>query len=94
MDTQQLHETTPPRWFAGLRRSDARVMGGVASGFADFWGVDPVLVRVLLASPCLAAVLTTVSQLWLEAFIGWAATTELLQALWSSGSPPWVLGAP
>lgn len=38
------HPPAPPRRF--VRRTDDRILGGVASGLADLMGVDPVLVRV------------------------------------------------
>lgn len=40
----QQQPASPPRRF--VRRTDDRILGGVASGLADLLGVDPVLVRV------------------------------------------------
>lgn len=62
MDT--VHLAAPPRsrWFVGLRRCRSRILGGVAGGFADFWAVDPLLVRVLVASPLLAAMASAAAQ--------------------------------
>ena len=45
MTTQ--HSTVPRRL---RRRSDERVLGGVAGGLGDYFNVDPVLVRILLVA--------------------------------------------
>ena len=78
MDT--MHLTAPPRtrWFAGLRRSRSRVLGGVAAGFAEFWAVDPLLIRVLAASPLLAAMFAYVGQV----ILGLYWTVPVTQLLW------------
>ena len=78
MDT--MHAAAPPRarWFAGLRRSRSRLLGGVAGGFAEFWAVDPLLVRVLAVSPLLAAVAAFVGQVVLGLY--W--TVPVTQLLW------------
>ena len=78
MDT--MHAAAPPRhrWFAGLRRSRSRVLGGVAAGFAEFWAVDPLLIRVLVASPLLAALAAYVGQV----IVGLYWTVPVTQLLW------------
>jgi phage shock protein PspC (stress-responsive transcriptional regulator) len=45
MTTQ--HSTVPRRL---RRRSDDRVLGGVAGGLGDYFNVDPILVRILLVA--------------------------------------------
>jgi phage shock protein PspC (stress-responsive transcriptional regulator) len=45
MTTQ--HSTAPRRL---RRRSDERVLGGVASGLGDYFNVDPILIRILLVA--------------------------------------------
>ncbi len=62
MDTMHLATQPRPRWFAGLRRTRPRILGGVAAGFAEFWAVDPLLIRVLVASPLLAAIFVLMAQ--------------------------------
>ena len=78
MDTTQA--TAPPRtrWFAGLRRSRSRSLGGVAGGFAEFWEVDPLLVRVLAVSPLLAAMAAFGGQV----ILGLYWTVPVTQLLW------------
>ena len=78
MDT--MHAAAPPRarWFAGLRRSRSRRLGGVASGFAEFWEVDPLLIRVLAASPLLAAMFAYMGQV----ILGLYWTVPVTQLLW------------
>ena len=78
MDTMHAAAPTRPRWFAGLRRSRSRLLGGVAGGFAEFWEVDPLLVRVLAASPLLAAMVAFVGQVVLGLY--W--TVPVTQLLW------------
>ena len=78
MDTMPLPAPSRSRWFAGLRRSRSRILGGVAGGFAEFWAVDPLLLRVLLVSPLAAAMLALLVLPW--AFGGYAV--PLTQALW------------
>ncbi|MGB7980055.1 MAG: PspC domain-containing protein, partial [Candidatus Nanopelagicales bacterium] len=78
MDTMHAAAPTRPRWFAGLRRSRSRLLGGVAGGFAEFWEVDPLLVRVLAASPLLAAMVASVGQVALGLY--W--TVPVTQLLW------------
>lgn len=36
-----------------LARSEDRWLGGVAGGVADYFGIDPTLVRVLFIASCL-----------------------------------------
>jgi phage shock protein PspC (stress-responsive transcriptional regulator) len=50
----------------------------VAGGFAEFWEVDPLLVRVLAASPLLAAMAAFVGQ----AILGLYWTVPVTQLLW------------
>ena len=45
MTTQ--HSTAPRRL---RRRSDERVLGGVAGGLGDYFNVDPILIRILLVA--------------------------------------------
>ena len=45
MTTQ--HSTVPRRL---RRRSDERVLGGVAGGLGDYFNVDPILIRILLVA--------------------------------------------
>ena len=78
MDTMHAAAPPRPRWFAGLRRSRSRLLGGVAGGFAEFWEVDPLLVRVLAASPLLAAMVAFVGQVVLGLY--W--TVPVTQLLW------------
>jgi phage shock protein PspC (stress-responsive transcriptional regulator) len=78
MDTMHAAAPTRPRWFAGLQRSRSRLLGGVAGGFAEFWEVDPLLVRVLGASPLLAAMVAFVGQVVLGLY--W--TVPVTQLLW------------
>ncbi|MGB7979226.1 MAG: PspC domain-containing protein [Candidatus Nanopelagicales bacterium] len=77
MDTMHAPTPAPARWFSGLRRSHSRVLGGVASGFADFWLVDPVLLRVLLVSPFAAALTSLV----LVLVLGSSVAVLLMQLL-------------
>lgn len=78
MDT--VHLAAPPRsrWFVGLRRSRSRILGGVAAGFAEFWAVDPLLVRVLVASPLLAAMASATAQ----AILGMGGLGPVTELLW------------
>ena len=78
MDTMHAAAPTRPRWFAGLRRSRSRLLGGVAAGFAEFWAVDPLLIRVLIASPLLAAMLAMTGQV----VLGMYWSSPLTQLLW------------
>lgn len=78
MDTMHAAAQTRPRWFAGLRRARSRLLGGVAAGFAEFWEVDPLLVRVLAVSPLLAAVTAFVGQV----ILGLYWTVPVTQLLW------------
>jgi phage shock protein PspC (stress-responsive transcriptional regulator) len=78
MDTTHAAAPTRPRWFAGLRRSRSRILGGVASGFAEFWAIDPLLIRVLVASPLLAAMLAMTGQV----VLGMYWSSPLTQLLW------------
>jgi phage shock protein PspC (stress-responsive transcriptional regulator) len=39
--------TAPPRRL--VRRTDQKVIGGVCSGLADYAGIDPTIVRVVVA---------------------------------------------
>ena len=78
MDTMHAAAPPRPRWFAGLRRSRSRILGGVAAGFAEFWAVDPLLIRVLAASPLLAAMVAFVGQVVLGLY--W--TVPVTQLLW------------
>jgi phage shock protein PspC (stress-responsive transcriptional regulator) len=54
------------------------MLGGVAGGFAEFWQVDPLLVRVLAASPLLAAMAAFVGQV----ILGLYWTVPVTQLLW------------
>ncbi len=48
-------DPTPDRSFADLRRSDEdRIIGGVCGGAGRHYGIDPVILRVVLAVLCLA----------------------------------------
>ncbi len=78
MDTMHLTDSPRTRWFAGLRRSRSRVLGGVAAGFAEFWAVDPLLIRVLVVSPLLAALFAMTGQVVLGLY--WSS--PLTQLLW------------
>ena len=57
------------------------MLGGVASGFAEFWRVDPLVVRVVLGAPLLTAMLSWVGLLWIEVFLGPLAVA-FTQVLW------------
>lgn len=73
---ETMHEAAParPRWFAGLRRPRSRMLGGVASGLADYWLLDPMLLRVLLVSPIATGILALMLLPWSEAVLGaWLA---------------------
>jgi phage shock protein PspC (stress-responsive transcriptional regulator) len=78
MDTMDAAAPPRARWFAGLRRSRSRLLGGVAGGFAEFWEVDPLLVRVLAVSPLLAAMAAFVGQV----ILGLYWTVPVTQLLW------------
>ena len=78
MDTMHAAAPARTRWFAGLRRSRSRLLGGVAGGFAEFWEVDPLLVRVLAVSPLLAAVTAFGGQV----ILGLYWTVPVTQLLW------------
>jgi phage shock protein PspC (stress-responsive transcriptional regulator) len=78
MDTMHAAAAPRSRWFAGLRRSRSRLLGGVAGGFAEFWEVDPLLVRVLAASPLLAAMAAFIEQV----ILGLYWTVPVTQLLW------------
>ena len=79
MDTMHLTALPRTRWFAGLRRSRSRVLGGVAAGFAEFWAVDPLLIRVLAASPPLASMFAWASVV----IIGADAMIPVTLLLWA-----------
>ena len=78
MDTMHAAPPPRPRWFAGLRRSRSRLLGGVAGGFAEFWEVDRLLLRVLAVSPLLAAVTAFGGQV----ILGLYWTVPVTQLLW------------
>ena len=82
METMHQAAPTRPRWFAGLRRSRSRMLGGVATGFADFWSVDPMLLRVLLVSPIATGILALMLMPWSEAVMGAWLAVGITQLLW------------
>ena len=56
-----------------LTRSDDRILGGVLAGFAEYFEIDPTLVRLLFV---LVALLTAVFPLVIFYIIAWIVMPE------------------